>query len=241
MQSSYPIYWAGAESRRSTSPHRKPTEGPEEVMVRDFVSRLQVKTARGCRVALFKEPWLQSGAPDLVAVLWRPSRMSSWSPARAEINASDLRLLHWLTSVSSAELCRIRELFGKPSEESLRRLEQADMINLTTRRVKARPLAALFAIERIYAIEAKVSHLPKGLEQAALNLWFAQESYILVPQVPRGSVFFDTALDLGVGVWCAADATLDARASSATDGKPLSYASWLFNEWLWRAEVRLPK
>jgi len=235
--SKYPVFWSGGASDRQTFPGRKPTFGPEENLVRDFISRLQIQTPRGHKVALFKEPWLQSGAPDLVAVIWQPQRDSMWKPERLELGAMDLRILHWLVCSGLTPHSELVRIFGTKAHKSVDRLGAAEMIRTSKKTVQARPLSKLFAIKRIYAIEAKVSQLPIGLEQASLNRWFAQKSFILVPQLPRGSVFFDRACDLGVGVWCAEDAALDAREIHHDDGRPLSYASWLFNEWILRAQI----
>lgn len=83
------------------------------------------------------------------------------------------------------------------------------------------------------AVEAKIDEWKAALEQAHLNTWFASESCVLVPRVPRNSELLRTAQELGVRVL--------ARESDQWDipdpirSGPRSYVSWLFNDWAWRA------
>jgi hypothetical protein len=98
----------------------------------------------------------------------------------------------------------------------------------------ARPLSHSFAVRRIIAVEAKVAEWAAALDQASLNTWFASESYVLVPHVPRGERLLAAAKSLGVGVW-ARNSKAKYAVSTSSANLPRSYASWLFNEWVWRA------
>ncbi len=235
--SAYPLYWSGTNGDRSGFPSRKPTFGPEEDLVRSFIERLEIRAPKGHEVVLFKEPRLPSGAPDLVAVVWQPQKAADWRPERTALNDLDLRILHWLGSRVASTRFEMARLFGREIDENLGRLRAADMIRTNTSAIRARPISRLFAVKRIYAIEAKVSQIPLGLEQAGRNRWFAQKSFVLIPKMPRGTVLLDRAADLGVGIWSVEDARLDVRQPDLQDGLPVSYASWLFNEWVWRAKL----
>jgi hypothetical protein len=91
-----------------------------------------------------------------------------------------------------------------------------------------------FAVRRIVAFEAKISDWRGAIQQAALNKWFASESYILVPRIPARSVIIETAEAAGVGVWIEGEVSPYLVTPRVNSREPLSYASWLFNEWSWR-------
>lgn len=216
---------------------RKSRPGPEEELVAEFISRLEVRVPKGCRATLFKEPRLESGFPDMVVVVWKQGTTSHWHPDRVHLTALDLRILHLLVTGDPWGWPELDALFGKAGRLAVDRLLRADVVRSNSRRVWARPLHKVFAVRHIYAIEAKVSQVPAALRQASVNTWFAQSSYVLVPRMPKGSVLLDRAEDLGVGIWSANDTVLDARRTTPLDGKPVSHASWLFNEWVVRAEA----
>ena len=77
---------------------RQARPGPEANLVEQFLLDLPFDTQRNCRVTVFREPRLQSGFPDLVAVLWHEPTTRLWDEARAGISADDVRLVHLLAS-----------------------------------------------------------------------------------------------------------------------------------------------
>ncbi|MCX6379914.1 MAG: hypothetical protein NT023_10635, partial [Armatimonadetes bacterium] len=84
--------------------------------------------------------------------------------------------------------------------------------------------------------EAKVHDRNQAVEQALLNRWFATSSNILLPRLPSSNLFVAQAHSLGIGIWSLKDTCLDTR-NMVVQSKPVSYASWLFNEWAWRFTV----
>jgi hypothetical protein len=66
-----------------------------------------------------------------------------------------------------------------------------------------------------------------------LNTWFASISYLLTPHVPRSEDFRTRASALGVGLWSRKRGIIHQPSAGTV---PRSYASWLFNEWVWKAE-----
>lgn len=205
-------------------------------MVETFLDKLHVKLPKGHRLTLFEEPRLESGYPDLVMVTWCAATAEKWNPARCALNHSDLRLLHFLSTRGMHTQAEIRVLFGHGIQNSIDRLEAADVIRVRGNQIHPRPLSKLYAVRHIVAIEAKIQEWRDALLQASLNQWFATGSYILLPKVPQGTVVLAQAESMGIGVWSALDARIDARHLPASP-KPISYASWLFNEWVWRAEL----
>jgi len=120
---------------------------------------------------------------------------------------------------------------GKKTLRSLERLHAAGIVETKDRVWMLKPLSEVFAIKQLIAVEAKVSEWRAGLEQAWLNTWFASDSYLLVPRVPRGSTLLEEAQEIGIGVWTEEGQVI---APTCRPKLPASYASWLVNEWVGR-------
>jgi hypothetical protein len=215
---------------------RSTRKGPESDMVLSFIDNLDIKTPRGCNVTLFQEPKLDSGFPDIVMVIWNQAVTEKWNPMRLHLQSTDIRVLHYLTTIGSSEKTEIERFFGSKVASSLNNLEAADMIRQTRNRYVARPLSKLYAARKIIAVEAKISQWRGALDQAFTNRWFASESAVLLPKISTSTGLLSRAKSLGIEVWSMDDAyCIDRRNCSITP--PMSYASWLFNEWVWRALV----
>lgn len=103
---------------------------------------------------------------------------------------------------------------------------------------RAAPVRQVFAARRIIAFEAKISDWPGVLEQASLNRWFASESYVLAPRGPRDPAILTAIRSLGIGLWIEGERRPSIPVSRRGASRPISYASWLFNEWAWRESMR---
>jgi predicted transcriptional regulator len=212
---------------------RRSRSGPEQELVDWFLEQDAIRPGQGERVTIFREPRVASGFPDLVAVVWEESIASRWNSARRNLTASDLRVMHHLAVTGPVEMEVLTRLFRSQVERSLERLLLAGMVHYSERKWQGRPLPNIFAARRIVAIEAKVSEWRAALDQAFLNTWFTAESYILVPTLPRKTQLLDAALQRGIGVLCKEHGAWNFAPSATRT--PRSYASWLFNEWAWRA------
>jgi hypothetical protein len=213
---------------------RRHRPGPERELIEWFLAEMPIDIPRGCRMTVFCEPRLESGFPDLVAVLWNVRTTRVWNDARAELSRGDLRLMHYLHQLGFCHNEQLVSVFGRSVAASLGRLKSAEMIRRVGETWGPRALSYSYAVKRIIAVEAKVNEWAAALEQAALNTWFASESYVLVPRLPRGGRLMDAAKSLGIGIWTQTDQTT-ASLLTTRDHLPRSYASWLFNEWAWRA------
>lgn len=213
---------------------RESRSGPEEDMISSFLSKLDSRSNPGTQLTIFKEPWLESGSPDLVGVIWDLPTAETWNQNRSRLNRSDFRLLHWLSETSDLNLDQIREAFGRSGWESIHRLEEADVVSTEKGSVKMRPLSTVYAVKHIFAIEAKVSAWRKAVNQAFLNRWFATSSHVLLPRLPTNREAINTARRMGVSLWAPSVTKLTLRLP-ATSSAPTSYVSWLFNEWTWKA------
>jgi len=230
---------AGPSTKTPGLLFRRTPCGPEQALVNWFLQQDLVRVPRGHRATVFREPRLPSGFPDLVIVIWREAVALHWKPSRASLTATDLRLVHFLTRSGPQTEDVLKAMFSA-WREALDRLAEAAMIRKIRRSWRVQSLDTVFAATEIIAVEAKMREWRSALEQAHLNTWFASQSAILVPRIPRGSTLLHDADDLGVTVVAQENPTC---ALAATDElNPRSYVSWLFNEWAWQmaltAEVR---
>ncbi len=216
---------------------RQTRSGPESNLVEQFLQDLPFGTQHDCRVTVFREPRLQSGFPDLVAVLWHEPTTKRWDEARASISTDDVRLVHLLASHGPRDEEGLAHMFQRRLKPLLRRLVTLGLIYESGGFWQVSDLSHCFAVRKIIAFEAKISDWRAGLRQASLNRWFASESYVLLRCVRNQKDLLVEAQALGVGVWIAGDLQPLLRSSSSCGPQPVSYASWLFNEWSWRCAV----
>lgn len=214
---------------------RRPKDGPELDLLEEFVLALPFDVPRGCKATLFREPRLDSGFPDLVIVVWHPGTMRHWSDARAQVRPRDLRIVQFLIERDGASEADLREMYPVRLDAAMGRLENARLVRRVGRRWLPRSVNASFAVRRIIAIEAKISNWRAAAEQAYLNTWFTSESYVLLPDAKRGHPLLPVARRLGIGVLSRGQGLV--RRPPSKDCQPRSYASWLFNEWAWRAAL----
>ena len=205
--------------------------GPELDLVISFLNGPLFAAPPRCDVAVFQEPRLASGFPDLVVVFWRRDIAQNWKSARTELHRDDIRLAQYLHQTGPTMMPDLHDSGARHSLRSLERLHAAGLVEPKHGAWALRPLSEIFAIEQLIAVEAKVSEWRAGLEQAWLNTWFASDSYLLVPHVPRGSALLEQAKEIGIGVWTEQGQVI---APTCRPKLPTSYASWLFNEWVGR-------
>lgn len=214
---------------------RQSRSGAEDDLVCLFLDRFRVKVRSGYEVTFFKEPRLDSGIPDIVGVIWHIKTAEKWNSTRMLLQRSDIRLMHYLSQKGNSDIQLLQQLFGKHLKDSIARLEAAEMVRQRGKKITARSLSKLYAARHIFAIEAKISAWRSALNQAFINRWFATTSYVLLPRIPSGNIFSE-AQALGVGVWSSEQRMLEV-SSIELQPAPESYASWLFNEWAWKASL----
>lgn len=220
-----------ATATSKTISFRSSQAGPEQDLVDKFLGLFKIPVARGGRVTVFREPRLSSGFPDLVIVVWSESIAVQRAKPDVALVASDLRLLHHLATAHEADHPALAKLLGARVRRSLERLESAGLVRLRRGLWRARPLSKVFAVRDIIAVEAKVAGWRQAVRQAWINTWFASESYVLVPRLPRIARLVDEAQMSGIGV-CTLSENTPQKIRAARMPLPRSYASWLFNEWV---------
>ena len=220
--------------------------GPESDMVNEFVEQYAAslaQTRKHYASALFFEPLLPTGYPDLVVVDYDPSAYTRWEPRRGSLQILDLKILHHLHfSRGSTSEAAMRQL-GLGSRQLLKSLELLMDSGLVERKkqrwVPARARTT-YGIKAIKAIEAKISDWGSVFGQAGLNRLFASESFVLSPVAQPSPSIVERADAEGIGI---ISLPSGRRAQTIhkprrSPGMPVSYASWLFNEWIGRRLVQ---
>lgn len=189
---------------------------------------------QGNRLTIFEQPRLDSGYPDVVLVLWDEPKTRKWPARRLSLGPYDLRIAHHLVMQGSTETSKLLSIFGKTTSARIANLVASGLVEFDGIHWCPRNVDEIFAVSQIVAIEAKISAPFIALDQASRNRWFASHSYILIPTPPRDTRAFRKANDLGIGVWSPDEDGWTCHIPSAVESVPRSYASWLFNEWVWR-------
>lgn len=207
--------------------------GPEAELVDAFLATLDLTVRADERVTIFREPELESGAPDLVVVFWRPGVASRWPRARAHLRTSALRLAHLIARSGPVTDHELAALSCARTGPLLETLVAGEIVERHAGRWRLRPAREVFAVREIITFEAKVADWRSAIHQAVANTWFASRSYALFPPAVSAVGAATLARSAGVGIWVGCRPVI--RASRRT--QPASYASWLFNEWAWRSGI----
>lgn len=215
---------------------RSPKLGVEEDLISDFLEDFQMKIPRGTIATVFREPWLECGCPDIVIVIWKPNLTKTWCSAREPLSNEDFKILQYLHWTDTNDFDSIISRFGNRASKSISKLVDANLVLRQKKGLKPRTLNISFAIERILAVEAKVSSWRSALDQAIRNHWFATDSCVLWPTSAQSNAFECAATEADVDIL-----TLDEPEYNFQDKSvlryPKSYASWQFNEWVWRRHL----
>ncbi len=214
---------------------RRSSTGPEYELVETFLREFSAAPPTDCKITIFREPRIESGYPDLVIVVWDVTVAERWEPLRSKLSTLDIRIMHYLANSEAISFLELCAHFSKRVSVSLGKLENAGMVSQSRGDWVAEPLSKTYATRHIIAIEAKIANWQGALKQAYLNTWFASSSYVITPRIPKTMKLVSQANRLGIDI-----KTLDndpfAIPKTASENLPLSYASWLFNEWAWRSD-----
>lgn len=219
---------------------RTSTRGQEFDMVSQYVNYLILKYSRykNKKAAIFVEPQLDTGYPDIVVVEYFSLPKSEWNSSRNELTCTDLKLLFYIQTKQGGTISEISSTLGYPIsvvEKSVKRLNEAGLIHLSKLKKSVRnvKLKSYCRIHKIIAIEAKIDKWKEAIRQASNNIWFATESYILMNKESCSTTVTETCKANGIGI-ILVNGKIKTELSSAQRTFPVSYASLQFNEWLLR-------
>jgi len=217
---------------------RNGTSGPEADLVDEFKRYIPgcFRWRRG-DVAIFHEPRLETGFPDLVVVQYLPQAFNNWPIARSKLGTLEIKIMQHLIHKKAADLNELVVSIGIDSSRLIKILEKlvdAKMVNLIRKKWKPLSLSKIFGVQTIVSIEAKIKNWSEAFQQASLNHWFSSESYILSPiEKPRPRVI-KRSKKIGVGVLLLNGTRVRRPMKALKHRIPASYGSWMFNEWIGR-------
>lgn len=215
---------------------RNPVDGPELRVVQSFCEELSASPLGDMATTVFVEPKIHGCFPDLVIVQWDPEVSETWCAARAELEAGDTYWLHYINELGAVDRQTICQRQGnKRGANTWERLASANVAVPVHDELRRKPLAEVYAVKRLIAVEAKVGNWRRGLEQAFQNTWFASESYLLLDQLGKKNGLFERANELGIGLLQPGSSFESCPLPARCGALPLSHASWLFNESVWRS------
>jgi hypothetical protein len=224
---------------------RNMVEGPESDMlnlfVEQYIGRLDSNRKH---YALFFEPLMPTGYPDLVIVQYNPAVYDEWTDQRGALQILDLKLLHHLHFARGATSGMLSKRLGMEGGLLLKSLERLMDASLADRNRKTKQwvpskLRQSYSVQGIKTIEAKISDWGNVFKQAGMNRLFASESYVLSPVANPAPHIVAKAHENGIGIFSMPDGKKIKllRKPERISGLPVSYASWLFNEWIGRRLV----
>jgi len=216
---------------------RSATIGTEFEMVKQFIDYYCSKFIRDnkkSQLAVFVEPRIESGFPDVVFASYLPSILDNWSAEREQLDTYDLKVLSFLCYAQKSSGAKIITKLGLPEKQtitSLEKLMRAKLISYRNNGWQARDLRDIFSITKLVAVEAKLNNVNRVVEQTVHNTWFASHSYALTNALNPMNETVRAFSRYGVGLYCKGKQfkkVLEARQYSL----PSSYQSFQFNEWI---------
>lgn len=216
------------------------TQGQEYEMVRDYLKHLisQYSRLKHKKAAIFVEPQLDTGYPDIVIVEYFSLPTDEWRNARSYLNNIDLKILFYIQSKRGESIAQISDTLGYPIfsvENSVKKLSDSGLLHLSKSKkfVRNVQLKSYCRIHKIIAIEAKVDKWKEAVRQANNNIWFATESYILMNKESCSPSITELCKSNGIGI-ILINGKIKTTLASVQRPFPVSYASLQFNEWILR-------
>lgn len=219
---------------------RTSTQGEELKMVKGFISSFLSKKKKR-NVAIFIEPQLPSGYPDIVIVEYSTMRNLQYNEDRFKLNDVDLRILFHIMQFNSISQKQIEFSLGfsrQRIEKAIYLLQKSDMIKVspTGNYIRKREVKSFFKITNIISIEAKIGKWHDVVDQSYTNQWFSSQSYILLNNCPTPDCE-EICKKEGVGILYADGKGYQIFSKSNFRKLPVSFMSLQFNEWIYRKEI----
>ena len=216
---------------------RPTTQGEELELVEEFIDyyiHAFLKNNKVNNLAVFVEPKVASGFPDIVFASYSPKILDNWSEEREKLTVNDLKVMsHLIMTGGSTESDLISGL--KMSErvtlQSIENLLDANLICRVHGLWKPVNIGKIYNIKKLVSVEAKMTDMKKVAEQSLINTWFASQSYALTNSANPQSGTIKNFERQGIGLYCKKKSfkkIVEARKLSL----PSSYQSLQFNEWI---------
>jgi len=222
---------------------RSATLGVEYALVEQFIEyycQMFTRNNKKIQLAVFIEPRIESGFPDVVFASYRPSIINNWSDEREALDIYDLKLLSHLCTTKNALGAKLISKLGfseKQTLTSLEKLMNAKLVLYRERSWRVHDMRDVFSLTKLIAVEAKLNDISKVIEQTHLNTWFASHSYALTNSTKPQNETVRTFSKYGIGLYCKGP-----QFRKVVEAKqyilPSGYLSFQFNEWIGKAIAR---
>lgn len=216
---------------------RKITIGAECTLVKQFIeyySDCFLRKSKVHNLAVFIEPRIISGFPDIVFACYNPKMLDNWPSERLNINHHDLKILSYFVNnrgQNGSEIISALRISEKQILSSLEKLLDAKMILRKNKGWYLRPLKDIYGIKKLISVEAKVNNLKRVVEQSFINTWFASQSYVLTNVASPQPETIQNINKYGIGMYCKTE-----KFKKVIEAKefmlPSNYISFQFNEWI---------
>ena len=216
---------------------RKQTQGDELSLVNEFIDfycdRFS-RTKRTRNLAVFIEPRIVSGFPDIVFAEYSPSIVDQWSDMRADLDLLDLKVLFYLIDVKGTTGCEIITKLKLPERQVLQSIEKllnAKLIHWHQGIWCSYEIDKVFSLKKLMAVEAKIGDVRKVAEQTFVNTWFASHSFAVMDSCSPQSSTVNKFQKHGIGLYCK-DKDFKKIIEAREFKLPSSIGSLQFNEWI---------
>ena len=219
---------------------RTNTLGKEFDMVNQYIHFLINKYSKlkSKKAAIFIEPQIETGYPDIVVVEFYSLPNKQWNPKRQSLNSTDFKILYFVQAKKNSSVIQIADTLGFSQEITHRaviKLNSCGLVHLSKsgKYVRNVRLQAYCRICKIISIEAKIDKWNEAIRQANNNVWFSTESYVLMNKDTCSSAIQENCKINGIGI-ILINGKIKTVLPSAQRKFPVSYASLQFNEWIFR-------
>jgi len=211
-------------------PMRQGRPGPELDLV-DAALKAGLLPPSQKPLAIFLEPKLPVGYPDIVAVEY-----CSVVPqiSNSPFSVTQLRLLHHLSARKAWALDDLYSRFAERRSNlarDIRFLEQLGLLSVKDDHLRPVGLERVFGVQQIVAIEAKIKDWKRAYWQASANTWFSSSSYVLLPAKAATPQAINAFQASSLGLIIFDGSVCKVAVEPASRQLPVSYGSWLFNTW----------
>jgi hypothetical protein len=206
--------------------------------INSYCSLVEAKRLKS-DVAVFVEPKIDSGYPDIVIVYYNDNYMMHWTQERNRLSDDDLKILALVFKASKCTVDEIATTFGFSHQRALKSIEllaDCGILQQQGKRWKTTNKSSFFGIKRVVAIEAKIGNAKKALPQAIMNTRFSTQSYSLIDITNPAQKTISEYKSLGIGI--IAGDKYSTVLESAQRKLPVSCTTLKFNDWIGRQIAR---
>jgi hypothetical protein len=183
------------------------------------------------------------GRPDMVQIVYDLGRLQE---RKKSIYSENCRQFDSISAFAMAYLTHRRwvltERLGdavsagpQKIKKVVSRLEARGLIETQGNLVKACAKAKNLVIDRIEAFELKLENWQRAVEQAGRHLWFASQSYIVMPErstrLKNQMAECCVASNIGL-ILCETEDNWETLTHPPRAIVPTSHIGWLLNEWV---------